>query len=187
MRLRLRNGRLVRVRPVRSADGEAIQAFVRALSTTSRRLRFFGSLRELTPAMLERLTTGGGGRAFVALFNDDGEDHVVAIAEFAGHDEGEKCDVALVVADDWQGLGLGSLLMEMLVDTAREAGFRRAEADVLRGNESMLSLARASGFDVRRSPIDATMLRIVRWLYRHRITTPAATRPLLLENEGCRA
>lgn len=164
--LRLRDGRSVHLRPVGPADAEAVQAFVRGLSVTTRRLRFFGPIRELTPGMLERLTNPDGGRdrVLIALSDDDGADRVVALAQYAADDDGETCDLALVIADDWHGLGLGSLLMDMLIETARDAGFACAEADVLRGNDAMLGLARSFGFDVRRSPIDATMLRIARGL-----------------------
>jgi len=164
--LLLRDGRSVRVRPVGPTDAEAIQAFVRGLSDTTRRLRFFGAIRELAPGILKRLTHSDGGRdrVLIALSDDDGAERVVALAQYAADDDGEACDLALVIADDWQGLGLGGLLMDMLIETARDAGFARAVADVLRGNDGMLGLGRAFDFSVTRSPIDATMVRIVRGL-----------------------
>lgn len=162
--LRLRDGRPIRVRPIRPGDAEAVQAFVRGLSEISRRLRFFASIRELTPGMLERLTDidAGSDRVLIVRSEDAGVDRIVALAQYAADDDGESCDLALVIADDWQGLGLGALLMDTLLETARNAGFARAEADVLRDNDGMLGLARAFGFAVTRSPIDATMVRIVR-------------------------
>lgn len=159
--LRLRGGRSVRVRPVRPADAQAVQSLVRGLSDTSRRLRFFAPIRELTPSMLKRLTEVDGrlDRVLVALARHDGAERIVALAQYA-NDHDERCDLALVIADEWQGLGLGRLLMDMLIETARDAGFARAEADVLRGNAAMLGLARAFGFAVGHSPLDATMFRI---------------------------
>jgi len=159
--LRLHNGRTVRVRPVRPADAEAIQAFVRGLSESARRLRFFAPIRELIPSMLKRLTEADGrlDRVLIALAQDDSGERIVALAQYADGDNG-RCDLALVIADDWQRLGLGRLLVDILIETARDVGFTRAEADVLRGNDAMLGLARAFGFAVRHSPLDATMLRI---------------------------
>jgi acetyltransferase len=169
--LRTVDGRHVHVRPVRSTDAEDIQAFVRGLSHASRYMRFFAPIRELTPAMLARLTAshGGAGRVFVAL-SDHAESHrIVAVAEYAvdwsaAARNGTTCDLALVVADDWQGRGLGSMLLEMLLESARDAGVSCATGDVLRGNEAMLRLARVAGFTVRHSPIDWTMFRVVRSL-----------------------
>jgi len=159
--LRLRGGRTVHVRPVRPADAQAVQSFVRGLSDTARRLRFFAPIRELTPSMLKRLTEVDGrlDRVLVALARHDGAERIVALAQYAD-DHDARCDLALVIADDWRGLGLGRLLMDMLIETARDAGFARAEADVLRGNAAMLGLARTFGFAVRHSPLDATMFRI---------------------------
>lgn len=161
--LRLGEGRIVRVRAVQAGDAAAIQNFVRALSDTARRRRFFAPIRELTPSMLKRLTKVDGwrDRVLVALAEDDSGERVVALAQYAADDD-ERCELALVVADGWQNLGLGRLLVDLLIETARAAGFVRAEGDVLRGNEAMLGLARAFGFAVTRSPHDATMLRISR-------------------------
>jgi len=163
--VRLRDGRSVDIRPVCPADAQAVQTFVRGLSDTTRRLRFFAPIRELAPSMLKRLIEIDGrlDRVLVALAREDGGERIVALAQHAD-DGGERCDLALVVADDWQGLGLGRTLMDMLLETARDAGFARAEGDVLRGNVAMLGLARAFGFAVRHSPFDATMFRIAREL-----------------------
>jgi acetyltransferase len=159
--LRLHDGRTVHVRPVRPADADAVQVFVRGLSETTRRLRFFAPIRELTPSMLKRLIDVDGrlDRVLVALARDERGERIVALAQYAADADG-RCDLALVTADDWQGLGLGRMLMEMLIETARDVGFARAGGDVLRGNETMLGLARDAGFTIMHSPHDATMFRI---------------------------
>lgn len=175
--LRLRDGRTVHVRPVRPGDAAAVQTFVRGLSDATRRLRFFAPIRELTPPMLTRLTEVDGrrDRVLIALAGDGAGRQIVAIAQHAAEDDW-RCELALVIADEWQDLGLGRLLLDMLIETAREAGFARVEADVLRNNDAILGLARAFGFAVTRSPHDATMVRITRDL--------DSSSPLLIE-EGC--
>lgn len=162
--LRLRNERSVRVRPVRPADAETIQEFVRRLSVTSRRLRFFSPIRELTPAMLARITDSAGrGRVLIAEAHDGETGCMVAMAQYApSDDDGGTCELALVVADAWQRLGLGHSLLEMLIQSARDARYVRAVADVLHDNEAMLALGRAYDFTVVRSPYGATMLRLER-------------------------
>lgn len=164
--MKVRDGRSVRVRPVRPADAEAVQAFVRELSDTSRTMRFFAPVRELTPAMLARLTAPDNGSDWivVALSADEGPCRIVALAQYALDGNGTTCDLALVVADEWQGLGMGGMLIDLLVECAREAGVTNVTGDVLRGNEAMLGLARASGFSIRHSPIDGTMFRVERKL-----------------------
>jgi GNAT superfamily N-acetyltransferase len=162
--LRLRNGRGVRVRPVQPVDAEGVQEFVRRLSDTSRRLRFFAPIRELAPAMLARLTGSAGrrGPVLVAEAHDGDTSCIVALAEYAVGDDDGTCELAFVVADAWQRLGLGHALMGMLIQAAREARCVRAVADVLYGNEAMVALCHASGFAFARSPHGSTMLRLVR-------------------------
>jgi acetyltransferase len=162
--LRLRSGRSVHVRPVRPADAASIQAFVRRLSDTSRRLRFFAAIRELAPAVLARLSEPADERERVFLVEaHDGESRsMVALAQYAPADDDATCDLALVVTDAWQGLGLGRALMGMLIRSARDARCARAVADILRDNEAMLALGRACDFTVARSPPGSTMLRLVR-------------------------
>lgn len=162
--LRLRSGLDVRVRPAGPADAEAIQAFVRRLSDTSRRLRFFATIRELAPAMLARLTDSAGrpGLVLLAEANDGETCSTVALAQYAPDEDDGACDLALVVADAWQGLGLGRALMGLLIQSARDARCVRAVVDVLRDNEAMLALARACEFAAVPSPLGATALRLVR-------------------------
>ena len=181
--LLLRNGQSVHVRSVRPADAESIQAFVRGLSDASRRLRFFAPIRELAPAMLARLT-GSAGQPGLALAAEayDGEGwSMVALAQYAlGEDDG-ACDLALVVADAWQGLGLGRALMDLLTRSARDEGCTRAVVDVLWDNEPMIALARACDFAAVRSPHGSTVLRLVRDLHgvspAERAWIPAASAP----------
>jgi len=166
--LKLRDGRTIRVRPVRPADAEAIQEFVRALSDASRRLRFFAPIRELAPAALARLTesTSRRDRVLLAEAHDGEEWCMVALAQYALGDDVETRDLALVVADAWQGRGIGRALMGMLIQSAHDAGCARVVADVLRDNQAMLALGLAYDFTVARSPHDSTMLRLVRDLRR---------------------
>lgn len=161
--LQLRSERSVRVRPVRPIDAETIQEFVRRLSVTSRTLRYFAPIRELVPTMLGRLTRSAGrGRVLIAEAQDGGTSRMVALAECAEGDDDGTCELALVVADAWQHLGLGRALMGMLIQSARDACFVRAVADVLCGNDGMFALGRTFDFAVARSPHDATMRRLVR-------------------------
>jgi len=162
-RLRLRNERCVVVRAARPADAETIQEFVRCLSVASRRLRFFSPIRELTPAMLARLTESAErGQVVIAESHDEEMACMVAMAQYAPGDDDGTCELACVVADAFQGLGLGRALMAMLIQLARDARYVRAVGDVLCYNEAMLALGRAYDFAVVRSPYDATMLRLER-------------------------
>jgi acetyltransferase len=114
--------------------------------------------------MLTHLTRPAGrrGPVLVAEAYEGQTSRTVALAEYAVGDEDGTCELALVVADAWQRLGLGHALMKMLIQAARDARYLRAAADVLSGNEAMVALARAHGFAIAASPHGSTMLRLVR-------------------------
>ena len=67
-----------------------------------------------------------------------------------------------MLADAWQGQGLGRRLLATLLEHARTAGVREAVGVVLATNKAMLRLARSMGFSVTAEPGDATVMRIRR-------------------------
>ena len=64
------------------------------------------------------------------------------------------------MADAWQGLGVGTALMQALIERARAKGLRRMFGEVLAQNRKMLELARALGFGVAPHPGDATLFTV---------------------------
>jgi len=157
-------GASVEIRPVAPGDREPLQQFVRSLAPESRRTRFFSPIRELPDALLDAMTHPVDARESVLVATDGNAvaPRIVAMAQYASSDTGPDCEVAVVVADEVQGQGLGARMMERLVAIARRAGFRRAIGDVLRNNRAMLTLARRSGFEIQRHPGDPDLTRIVR-------------------------
>ena len=143
------------IRPLSPKDAARVQQFVRALSTRTRAERSFSPIRELTPAQLARLTLPRGAHDLSLGAFSDGR--LLAVAECV---EGE---FAVVVADDWQGSGLGQALMERLVVHAEGRGLPSLYGLVRAGNRAMLRLARRLGFDIARDE-DPALLRVQRGL-----------------------
>jgi acetyltransferase len=142
--LRLRDGREVRVRPIRPEDAGREQRFFDRLSDQSRYQRFMQYMRELPPKLLARFTQLDYDRelALVALWQDE----FVAVGRYTPNADGVTAEFALTVADDWQGKGLGRALLERLCETARAAGYRALVGHILEANRDMLELARHVGF-----------------------------------------
>jgi acetyltransferase len=152
-RWRLADGAWIGVRPIRPEDAEMEASFVRNLSDAARHFRFMIALKELTREMLVRFTQIDYDRelALVALVEQEGKETQIAVARYIKVDAG-TAHVAIVVADAWQGRGVGSRLLRMLVETARARGVRRLEGEVLAENTAALTLMRGAGFSVRRDP-----------------------------------
>lgn len=178
--IRLGDGRRVTVRPVAAADRDEIQAFVRNLDPETRRRRYFTPIRELSEPMLESVVHPDPERerVYVAIAEGDANPGLVAVAQYARAEHAEDCEIALVLADDVQGQGLGTRLMARLLDAAKAGGFRRAVGDVLRDNRAMISLARRAGFDVGINAADPDLVRIVRPFEQPR---QAALRPRMID------
>jgi acetyltransferase len=141
-------GTPVTLRTMQPGDRDIEDAFVRRLSPGSRYLRFHAALKQLTPAMLDRFTNVDypDEMALIATIAEDGSEREIGVARYVRTAGSDRAEVAVAVADDWQGKGLGTRLLLRLRDIAREAGVKHLEATVLPQNQAMLSLARQLGF-----------------------------------------
>jgi GNAT superfamily N-acetyltransferase len=159
--LRLPGGELVTVRPVCPQDSDTLQAYVRALSPDARYKRFFGPLRELPPAELDRVIHLDPPNQ-LGLIAQTRADGVIGEARYALSPDRLDCEFALSVADGWHGKGVGRLLLDDLESRARRLGARRLVGDVLRTNEAMRALARKAGFRMADVPSDAKLVRVAK-------------------------
>jgi len=173
----LDDGRRLTLRPVLPQDAELEQALVRALSPASRYQRFFSPIRELPEGWLERLTQIDYRlqQAFIVETFVGNQPRAVAEARYVVDASGESCEFAVVVADDWQQLGLARRLMHSLMRSAAEAGLQRMVGDVLATNQAMLSLARSLGFEVVRHPDGGAMVHRVQRALPHAVADGLAT------------
>jgi acetyltransferase len=148
------------VRPIHPDDAQMLQGLVRHLSPESRYSRFVSSMHELPPSMLARFTLIDYDRemALVAVLKErnataDGEivetERIVGMSQYVTNLDQSSCEFSLVVADDFSGKGLGSRLMESIMDVAREKGLAEIEGLVLVKNAGMLKLMRSLGFTVK--------------------------------------
>lgn len=160
----LADGSSVILRPIRPEDAEIEQAFVRGLSRESRYMRFMRVLNELTPEMLVRFTQIDYDRemAFIALDETDGRKEQIGVARYNMEPDGETAEFALVVGDEWQGRGLGTALLRILVEYARLRGVRELFGDVLERNTAMRDLAACLGFEEQLLESEEDVVRISR-------------------------
>jgi RimJ/RimL family protein N-acetyltransferase len=142
----LRSGDVVRIRPVRPDDAQALVRAYTNLGEQSRYRRFFTVMPELPEATL---------MAAVEVDHDDHE-ALVALpllsAEIVGEcrfirlpDQPGTAEVGVTVVDAWQGRGLGSALLARLSERAAEAGIEYFTAEVLAENRTMLALLPSLG------------------------------------------
>jgi acetyltransferase len=152
----------IRIRPIRPSDLELERRFVYGLSARSRYLRLLSG-RQLQPGELERWANIDPSReiALVALVGEGDDEEEVGLAQCVVDDAAAgRWDFAIVVADAWQGRGVGRALLLRLAEAARDAGVRTLSGITLAENHGMVMLARKLGYVVRREDGDATLLRL---------------------------
>jgi acetyltransferase len=138
----------VALREIQPDDAAALQAFVRALSPVSRRLRFHAALNELTESALQALThvDQRAHVAFVLTTTERGAERIVGEARYVVSCDKETAEFGIAVAEGFRGLGLAERLMAALLRAARAAGLRWLIGEVLADNARMLAFARHCGF-----------------------------------------
>jgi acetyltransferase len=149
------------IRPIHPDDAQMLQDLMHHLSPESRYFRFVSSISELPPAMLARFTLIDYDRemALVAVHKQrragaDGEitetERIIGVSRYITNPDQTSCEFSLVVADDFSGKGLGSRLMESIMNVARDKGLTQIVGLVLASNTGMLRLMRNLGFEVKR-------------------------------------
>jgi acetyltransferase len=119
---------------------------------------------KVTPEWIDSMTHIDYHRhmAFAVTTVNDGVEQFVGVGRYVVDAVTLSADVALVLADAWQGRGLGRRLLATLLEHAQTAGVREAVGVVLATNVAMLRLARSMGFAMSAEPGDATVMRIRR-------------------------
>jgi RimJ/RimL family protein N-acetyltransferase len=162
--LRSKSGEAITVRFVEPRDAEYIQNYFRGLSSRSRYNRFFGAMSQLPPSLLDRFIHVGEADQFsvVATMQVDGHETIVGEARYAFDFESSTFEFGLSIDDRWQGHGIGKAILKNLECRAAAFGATKLFGDTLRSNESMLALAKKSGYVFGNSPGDWKLVRFAK-------------------------
>ena len=142
----LRDGSTVRVRMMRPGDESGLLALLQSLSEESRWLRFFSPTKGSALAA-EAHREANLDHTFGLIALSGAEERVVGHAFYAGLDQ-NRAEVAFTIANDFQGRGLGTILLGQLAEVAAANGIQVFEAEVVASNHAMLHVFRESGFPI---------------------------------------
>jgi acetyl coenzyme A synthetase (ADP forming)-like protein len=142
----LRDGSTLNVRPIRRNDERALSRFFGSLSLESRVFRFFAAVANADSSVKRMIDVDYQSRyGLVALAGADQQIVGHAMYVTIGPD---KAELALAVADAYQGRGVGTILLGQLGEAAAGAGIQVLEAVVMPANHRMLDVLRESGFPI---------------------------------------
>jgi len=139
-RIALKNGKMVEIRPLLPSDEFEYRNFFYSLKEETIYLRFFYRMKLFSHEMAQQQWASVDYRknvSLVGLVQSRGHKEIVAIGSYAD-DENGRAEVAFVVREDFQGMGISSLLLTQLEAIALENGFKGFTATVLTENAAML-------------------------------------------------
>lgn len=152
----LRDGSTAHLRPIGPSDAEALQRFHTGQSETSIYLRFFTFKSKLTARELARFTqVDHVNRVAMIVLRGN---QIIGVGRYDRLDDPAEAEVAFNIADNTQGKGAGSILLEHLAAAARENGIERFSAEVLPENRKMLTVFAEAGYEVKRKFDDGVVM-----------------------------
>ena len=184
----LRDGTTLRLRAPSEADVPAVTAFFADLSVRSRFLRFHGFTvagDRFVRSFVEPDWAERG--SLIGVMGDGADERVVAVGNYVRLRDPQSAEAAFAVADDFQGKGIGTRLLEQLAQRAAAHGIEAFIAEVLPENSTMLSVFENAGFVPTRTldggvvevrfPIEATEGYRARVDERDHVAVTASLRP----------
>jgi RimJ/RimL family protein N-acetyltransferase len=152
----LRNGTPVVLRVAFPEDRAKVVAAFGKLDPDSIYTRFFSMRKELSVAELDRFgaTDFVNFASLAALVGSGADETLIGGASYVvlpTADGARSAEVAFTIEEDYQGQGLASKLLRMLVGIARQHGIAHFEAEVLAGNKAMLSVFERSGLPLTKT------------------------------------
>jgi len=149
---RCRDGTPLLLRPIRPEDEALESELLSGLSEESQRFRFFNVLKEITHDMLVRRCNIDYDRemAVVAEYHSGEKRRIVGVVRLLIEPGGETGEYAVLVADDFQGKGLGFKLTDLIIGIAEDKGLKSIYAIMLNDNAKMIHMVERLGFKVQR-------------------------------------
>lgn len=159
-----RDGRKLRLRPIRPEDEPAIQGTFSRLSPEEIRLRFAVPMTTLPHVMAARFSQIDYDREMALVLTDPGpvgHADIHAVVRLIADPDNRCAEFSIIVARALTGQGLGRMLMERIIAYARERGLQTVIGEILRENDVMLRLCRKLGFRLEALPDDPGNVRAV--------------------------
>jgi acetyltransferase len=145
----LKNGVMVVFRPIECIDKTKFQDFFKSLSASSVHFRFFGIIKELPNETVEKYCNLDYNQEMAIVAEPQSEDKIVGVVRLVLDSDMRQGEFALVVADAWQGLGLGIEFLNYIIKVARDYGLSEIHCFVSSDNKRMILLAKKVGLKVK--------------------------------------
>jgi acyl-CoA synthetase (NDP forming)/RimJ/RimL family protein N-acetyltransferase len=145
----LKNGEGLFFKPATPKDIPLVDSFMSRVSRESLRMRFMASVSLVSSDIIKDLCNSdfNSSGCLLALTGEDEKAEVVGLGNYIATGNGHSAELALLIEDNYQGRGIGTLLLERLAGLAAANGFVEFEAEVLPDNHQMINVFKSSGFE----------------------------------------
>ena len=187
----LKNGQGLFLKPATIADKTEITSFMSRLSQEALRMRFMASISYVSEDIILNLCNGDftDTGCLLAIEGENENSKVVGLANYISMNNTRTAEVAFLIEDSYQGLGISTLLLERLAGLASANGIIEFEAEVLPDNQQMINVFKNSGFEIHKVwhsdtihvefPVDGAAALWKRTSLRERIAVANSLFPLL--------
>lgn len=154
----LKNGQEVLLRPIKPEDEPSWLEMITSFSEESIRYRFFQLLKDTPHEVRVRYCNVDYDReiAIVAELTEQGKRKILGVSRINIEPDGKSGEIAFIVGDQWQGLGLGTKMVDYVLDIAKEMKVENVYSIMLPDNYRALSLTKKMGFALE-YPNDGTV------------------------------
>jgi acyl-CoA hydrolase/GNAT superfamily N-acetyltransferase len=156
-----KDGLRVRFRAIKPSDEEAMRRLFYRFSNQTVLRRFFYPISTMPHNKMQEYVNVDYSHmmSVVALVRKSGQETIIAEARYAKDEQSAIGDLAFVVDEKYQGIGIGSYLYEMLIRLAQDRGLKGFSAEVLQANQSMMKVFEKGQFPVN-ARVEDGLLRL---------------------------
>lgn len=146
----LPNGAEVLFRPIKAEDETGFNELIKSLSAESMRFRFFSVIKDMPHERLARYCNLDYDRQIAIVAELLNSKQIIGACRVIAEPDGKNGEFAVLVADQWQRLGLGMKLMSYVINAAKDMGLEKIFAYVLTDNYKMIKLSEKNGFKIEK-------------------------------------
>ena len=144
--VKLLDGTPVLIRPLKIEDAALYPDFLKEVTGEDLRLRFFAAMREVSPALIDKLIHYDPKRAMAFIAIEEETGRMLGVVRLHDDTDGENAEFAILVRSHLKGHGLGWLMMKHMISYAKEKGLKNVSGQVLEENATMLTMCAELGF-----------------------------------------
>jgi len=148
---RMRDGRTVLLRPIKPEDEPLWLEMFQNFSEESIRYRFFQIIKDTPHEMRVRYCNIDYDReiAIIAELTEEGRRKILGVVRVSIEPDAKTGEIAFIIADPWQGLGLGTKMVDYTIDICKDMGIETLYAIMLPDNHRAINLTRKMGFALK--------------------------------------